>query len=236
MPGVMKCFLRVRRAFGRKSSAPSAARAAQGVLRLHVRGLGVVLAAHFSTSACGAPGNDCRVPEARCDGNTASNCTYREDVATSYQTWKTTSCGTGTCQIDNQGAFCALQSAPDPSCDAADTPFCAGAVLTGCRSGYASSTYDCGSGASMAPNSYIVSPPFDPNTPFCVDASAKSIFMRLGGDPNAIAFCAAEAEPNPICQAATQNLDDKVSTRDGNDQLQCWYGYLLKRTMPASGL
>ena len=228
----MNCFLRAERVVVRKPRAPCAARATQGVLLLHLRRLGVVLAALLSTSACGAPGNDCLVPQARCDGNVASNCTYREDVATSYQTWRTTSCGTGTCQVDDQGAFCALQSAPDPSCDAANTPFCAGAVLTGCRAGYATSTYDCGSGASTAPNADSVGAPFDGNDPFCVDASAESIFNRHGG-ADAVAFCAAAAEPNPVCQATYQNFDDRALTCDGNDQLECWYGYLLKRT-PAS--
>ncbi|HYP77644.1 MAG TPA: hypothetical protein VER12_16855 [Polyangiaceae bacterium] len=184
-----------------------------------MRGLGVVLAAVFSTWACGSPGDDCLVPEAHCDGNIASNCTYREDVATSYQAWKTTSCGAGTCQVDGQGAFCALTSAPDPRCDAANTPFCAGALVTGCRAGYAISTDDCGSRT---------------NDPFCVDASAKSVFNRHGGVSGGTAFCAAEAEANPICQAAFQNERDPVLTCDGNDQLQCWYGYLLKRTPLAS--
>jgi len=212
-------FLRAHPVFSLKSKRSPRCVCTQAVPRLHGRELGVALAALFSISACGSPGNDCLVPEAHCDGNIASNCTYREDVATSYQTWKTTSCGAGTCQVDDQGAFCALTSAPDPRCDAADTPFCAGALVTRCRAGYAISTDDCGSGT---------------HDPFCVDASAKSVFNRHGGVPDGVAFCAAEAEANAICQAAFQNEGDPVLTCDGNDQLQCWYGYLLKRMTLAS--
>ena len=101
--------------------------------------------------------------------------------------------------------------------------------------GYATSSYDCGP-AAQGENAR------DPNAPFCISASPNSTFNRHGEVITAeslarVAFCAAEREPSPDCQADfQQDLRDAALTCSGHDQLKCWYGYILTRVSCADQL
>jgi len=220
--------LLLNRAFHRKSWHPLGQRSVNSVPRLHARRLCVVLAALASPLAGGCVhGDDCQIPEARCDGDVALNCTSVEGSNGHYRTWGEVSCSANSCKVDEQGAFCALAPAPDPACSDASAPACDGSVLIECRAGYALSKYDC---SSATPPGQPYEGPWigNPAGPFCV-----ATIQGHPADPSIeipVGFCAAEAESVAPCKGMSMRSFDPEWACSGNDSVECWDGYVLNRT------
>jgi hypothetical protein len=203
----------------------------------HARALSVALAALVAGVGCNfRHADDCQSSDSRCTGDMLAECVLMEDGNGSYWTWSATSCGAGSCETDDQGAFCALDAAPDPSCSADGKPVCIDTTVTQCRSGYRYSTLDCSSGVSAGPPS----PDFlgGPASQFCVTSDASVAFEGLRAppipavqNPVPVSFCATEQQPNSVCRgvyASEPTFTDWSCS--GDDRIQCWDGYVVSRT------
>lgn len=99
--------------------------------------------------ACNA--DECKVPDARCEGNVAEYCDYAYSDTTAPQIWRSTDCGTHFCKVSiarsRPEAFCAFSEKPDPRCDPSqDSESCDGNVIVGCRLGYVEYEVSCDTG------------------------------------------------------------------------------------------
>lgn len=218
----------LNRAFRRKAARPLAQRSVHSVPLLHARSGIVVLAALASSLISGCvQGDDCQIPEARCEGDVARNCTSIEGSNGHYQTWSDAPCRANSCKFDEQGAFCALAPTPDPACGNASAPACEGSVLNECRAGYALWKYDCAS-ATLTGLPQLYSWVGNQAGPFCVATleahPADSSLKTPTG------FCAAEAESVAPCRGPFKRSFDPEWACSDNDSVECWDGYVLSRT------
>ena len=69
---------------------------------------GVVLAAllAYALSGCGLESDECQPAQFRCDGRVAMTCEFSETGDGSYHRWTAHDCGTNSCQVNEQTAFC----------------------------------------------------------------------------------------------------------------------------------
>jgi hypothetical protein len=143
-----------------------------GVTAIHGRALGVTLTALLSSLLSGCGGDDCVGGQFRCDDNVAMNCEFEDGANGPSHTWSTKACGVGACKVDDHGAFCAVGDSVDANCATSTTPefICVEATLTGCRTGYATSTYDCATGASTG-SSDILYAVRNPEGPLCISST-----------------------------------------------------------------
>jgi len=216
----------------RQLSRPVVPHATRGVPRLHTHIWRLVLASLAAPQLTGCESaEDCQVHEARCEGHVALNCETAVDVKGKSRVFRETDCGTGTCQIDDQGAFCAVDPTPSPACNGASESVCNGSTVTNCRSGYASSTYDCTTKARAGVAFGSPTIPASAGT-FCVTSTQLSSTIGLKSQR---AFCAIDAEPALACQGAPDDSSAPVFECDGDDRVACFDGYILERTNCGSG-
>jgi hypothetical protein len=93
------------------------------------------------------PGNECMPGAAKCDGNVAYNCKRGLSDTDQPDYWVPNTCGTTSCQVDSQGAFCAPASTQDPFCtpvQAGSLNLCSSNKLVTCRNGFRMAETDCG--------------------------------------------------------------------------------------------
>jgi hypothetical protein len=186
----------------------------RGVPQFHARTFRVVLAPLISALASGcAKSGDCEQGQSRCDGHVAMFCALRGDDSDTYLAWNEEDCGAAACATDDGGAFCALDSAPEPDCDGGTGEVCVGATITQCRVGYTTGTNDCATGASSGSFSLALD---GPDTPGCVSGDAG-------------VFCVQPFARDPACPRATPDHEPNAAC-SGNDALQCAYGFAVKRT------
>lgn len=218
--------------FQPKIRLPVAQQSPRGVPPFHTLRWGVVLAALAASQLGGCQsGSDCHIPEARCDDNVALNCKIAVDVKGKSTIFQEDDCHAGTCQIDDQGAFCAAGHGPDPACNGGNDPVCEGSVVTGCRNGYASSSYDCAlNPRAGVGNSFT---PLVNKGQFCVTSNEPD---ALSGSNTRRAFCALEADPVAVCKDVPYRSPDPESECDGDDLVACFYGYVLSRDTCGAGL
>jgi len=204
----------------------------RGVPRFHTPRWSAALAALAASLLGGCQsGSDCHIPEARCDDNVALNCKIAVDVKGKSTIFQEDDCHAGTCQIDDQGAFCAAGHGPDPACNGGSDPVCEGSVVTGCRNGYASSSYDCAlNPRAGVGNSFT---PLVNKGQFCVTSNEPD---ALSGRNTRRAFCALEADPVAVCKDVPYRSPDPESECDGDDLVACFYGYVLSRDSCGAGL
>src|SRR6478735_3136955 len=158
-------------------------------------------------SGCG-PSDECRVGQVQCDGHVALVCAAQEtDNGDRYNSWYSTDCGSAACVVDPQGAFCALDSAPDPDCEVKDGQVCRASTITQCRAGYAVATYDCATRASTG---------FTLATTACATDAVGS-------------FCLDDLARDPECPRTAPDRGS-VPACSGNDLVECRGGFVVKRT------
>ena len=101
-------------------------------------------------SGCSSNKDECQFGEFRCDESKATECRHLENGNGTYAAWVRTACVFGTCQTDQNGAFCALDGGPEPRCAASDSVlFCDGSTVLQCRGIYLISTYNCATEVSL---------------------------------------------------------------------------------------
>ena len=105
-----------------------------------VGSLSLLCALSLGSSGCSSP-DECDLGAARCDGNTAWVCGQVDDATRTI--WIKIDCGSRTCVVLPNEAFCAISATPDPRCVEPSTPTCDGQVLVDCHVGFAARETTC---------------------------------------------------------------------------------------------
>jgi hypothetical protein len=165
-----------------------------------------VAALALALASAGCLEDECTGGTSRCEGDVLQTC--EESSGGPYLVER--ACQPGVCLAGNEGtAFCALSKAPDARCTDRSQYACDGGTLVSCHAGFATGTFDCVLGES--PGQLVTLTPGTSGA--CVELSAG-------------AQCVAEAEPEPDCHGTR----DHFSGCNGNDHIECRYGYVLERT------
>ena len=157
--------------------------------------------------------DECQAGQARCDGNVAWSCGPQGDDGNPQLVWQRQDCGAAACAMDDQGSFCALESAPNPACSTVSGSLCVGTSITRCRAGYVTFEHDCtvdaGAGSPSPPS-------VDSNTPGCVSGDQGS-------------FCVPKLERDRACPKTSPGAQVHPAC-SGNDAIECAYGFAATRT------
>jgi hypothetical protein len=167
------------------------------------RAFAFALALALGNSGCG--GDECTGGISRCNGNVLESCI--ESAGGVYLS--TRACEPGVCIPDGDNPFCALDRRPDERCARPNEAVCDGASLVTCRSGFATAAFDCAVGES--PGAMVVLT--EGTSGACIDTTTPP------------ARCVAEAERDPACPIELEHF----SGCSGNDQVDCQYGYVIRR-------
>jgi hypothetical protein len=154
----------------------------------------------------GCDTDECTGGTSQCNGDVLEKC--QDSSGGVYLTKRL--CEPGVCIPGGDGGpFCALDREPDPRCPWPAQAVCDGATLVTCHTGYATATFDCLLGESQGD---VVS--LAPGT------SGTCVHLTGGSQ------CVAEAKPDPACPRE----NDHFSGCSGNDNVDCRYGYVVRRT------
>ncbi len=156
--------------------------------------------------AFGCSKDECPTGAASCDGSIASTCVGHVDNELSgHNEWSRHDCIGKQCVVAattyGHEAFCAFAATTDPRCPAANDGEswgrCDATKLLSCRDGFLVGETTCATPS------------------VCVDSASA-----FGGDPECArdAFCAATANPDPLCG------HDVVSACDGDSIVTCHCG------------
>lgn len=163
----------------------------------NARGFLILLGLTTPGAISGCGGDDCRLGEGKCEGNSAWLCGNEGHEAQSPTVWRLhQDCGALFCKSSPNGAVCSLTDAKDPRCDFSANLWpgagvCEGSTAVQCSLGYPVQLGpDCQSPALCQPGGI----PFTCAAPggfhpVCQQLNEPNLYVRTSCYNNAVLFC-----------------------------------------------